>query len=379
MALNEFSRELLEFIYLLTQQKRLLTTLEMASLMKVSERTVRRWLTFLKKHCFDYYPYVDCRSLGLTYFEVLLSDVTNEKIYSIIPHSVYVMKGHDLSNYVRPHTIISFWISDKSVKAFKAFWQMVGEAGLAKARVMRFEPPVEYYPPFHELLDSHGAIKSDRQFDFRFFSETAGKTREAQKLDPLFIPIVFELFRENWNARMIWLNAKTKLKKDSDSYFRKVLGSSDDEKIFIVREKLKFLQENFDDFFSQIRVSYAPMIYRPDRIAATVYFDYLLDFNGLAESVASKIILLNIRKGEKRHSFYFVTSASGFREIIHELAKAGCENIQTIIRDISATDYYNKKRKFVKFPYWKLFDPVKKEWKFDSRTYLDELKKLGRV
>ncbi|MBI2041108.1 MAG: hypothetical protein HYT16_03315 [DPANN group archaeon] len=376
MAISIFDRHLLKFIYVLTQQKRLLNSSQASRLLGISDRTARRWLAFLKKQCFDYYLYPDCRSLGLRYFEVLLSDVKNEEICKVIPHSIYVMKGHDLSNYGGPCTILSFWIPQGFEKQFRQFWQEAKKTGLADAKIFEFDPPVEYYAQFHETLTKHGTIRLSKEQDFGFFSEALARNNSAHEFNPLSVPVIFEMFRENWSARLVWLNVKKKLGGAAEYYFNKPF-LSDAAKIFLIREEMNTLQDSFNEYFSQVRISYAPMIYRRDRIAAAVYFDFEGDTVTLAESAAGKALLLNVRKSDRQQSFYFVTCARGFSEIISELASAGCSQIKTIIRDIGATDYYKKKRKFVKFPYWELFEPKTRTWKFEYEKYLAELKRLS--
>ncbi len=375
MAISVFDRHLLKFVYMLTQQKRLLSSSQASRLAGISDRTARRWLAFLKKQCFDYYSYPDCRSLGLKYFEVLLSGVKNEEIYKAIPHSIYMMKGSDLSDGCKPCTIISFWIPLGFEKQFRQLWLAAEKLGLAKATVFEFDPPVEYYAPFHEILAKHGAIRLGKEHDFGFFSEALARENRLEEFSPLSVPVIFEMFRENWSARLIWLNAKRKLGSSAEHYFKKPF-LPDAAKIFLVREEMNALQQSFDKYFSQVRVSYAPMIYRPDRMSAAVYFDFDGDIAQLAESIANKALLLNVRKSARHQSFYFVTCARGFREIISELAGAGCSKIKIIARDFAATEHYNKKRRFVKFPYWDLFDPKTCKWKFYYQDYLKNLEIL---
>jgi hypothetical protein len=375
MSLSQFDPELMRFVSMLARQKKMLTPRDAGKLLGVSDRTVRRWLAFLRKQCFDYYPYINCEALGLKHYEVLLQDIKDEKIYSILPHSIYLLKGQDLMAGGRHCTMLALWVPKGSERDFRNFWRAVEKSKLAKCTAYEFEPPVEYYAPFHEAIGKDGELDFEQESDHSFFSKILREGREEQKFEPILVPIIFEMMREHWSARLIWLNAKRKIARQMKHYFRgQKINGSDQMKIFQMGRKLDYLQENFEKFFRQIRIVYGP--FSQDKLACLVYFDFGGDVAELAEKVASKTLLLNVRKSPGRKSFYFLTSGAGFNGIIKDLASSGCRNIQLIIGDKEGTDYYFKKRRQVKFQYWDVFEPETGGWKFELEKYLKRLDEL---
>ncbi len=374
MTLELFDRKLLEFIYFLTQQKVVVGPEGVSKIFGVSERTMRRWLAFLKKQRLDYYFYIDCRSLGLSYFEVVLENVKNEALYSIVPHHTYFMKGQNLGTFTAC-AIISYWMPDESKKQFRDFWRTAEKLGLAKCRVFEFEPPVEYYTPFHEIFSGTGNLKFEKDFDFTFFSRILRERKSKQALNPLCVPIIFERFYENWSPRLVWLNAKKKLGEKASLYFKN--ERSEGARLIAVKREMDFLQKNFGKFFRQIRLYYGPFN-AGIRISAFAYFNYAGDITDLAERIAGKTIMLNVRTSGNKHSFFFITDAYGFNYIVRTLADSGCSSTQLILRDEDYFKIYWKKRMRAKLQYQDLFDPKTGKWKFEHDMYAAELKKLAK-
>ncbi|HIH13746.1 MAG TPA: hypothetical protein HA224_00655 [Nanoarchaeota archaeon] len=374
MSLNPFNKELLEFLYALTLQKRILTAKQAGPLAGVSDRTARRWFSFLRKQCFDYYNYIDSRSIGLEYHEVLLFNVKNEQIYSIIPHRTYLMKCIDLAG-LKPFTQISYWIPKESMAEFEMFWRAVEKTGLASCKVMHLEPRAIYYSPFHKTLSSAGINHDYADADYGFFSKILADRKEKQVFEPLLIPLIFESFLENWNARIIWFNIKQKIKGKEKAYFGRQSDAPDEIKINIIREKLNYLCDNYEKFIRQADIDYAP--FNSDGfITVLLYFKCNSDIAKLAEKTACHTTRLYVRKSEKITSFYFMTDALGFNKILLDLAGAGCSNMHVSIKNSGATSHYYKKRK-IKFPYNDIFIPETCGWKFELNKYLHELEKLS--
>ncbi|MEK6807823.1 MAG: hypothetical protein AABX75_02220 [Nanoarchaeota archaeon] len=372
MSLDPLNKDLLRFLYLLTLQKKTLNSEEAGRLAGVSSRTARRWFAFLKKQCFDYYNYIDCRSIGLEYYEVLLSEVKNEQIYGIIPHRTYLMKCASLAS-LKPITQVSYWVPKEHTKEFELFWQAVENKGLARCKVLHLEPRAIYYSPLHEVL-SQTEINHDAGADYSFFSKILADKKEKQEFEPLLIPLIFESFRENWTARMIWFNLRKKIKGKEKAYFGKYHSALDEIKINIMREKLKYLCSNSEKFVRQVDIDYAPL--NSERfVTVLLYFKYNSDVARLAESTAPCTTRLSVRKSEKNTSFYFMTDALGFNKILLGLAEAGCTDMSILIKNNSATSHYYKKRK-IKFPYWDIFIPETCSWKFELGKYLSDLEKL---
>jgi hypothetical protein len=400
MALHTFDKRLLEFMYQLTLHQKLMAPKEMSQVItiqgkKVSERTIKRWLKWLKAHhYFTYYPHIITERIGLVKTVVFVSDLKNPKILDLIPYKTYLMSGASLRE-LKNTFVVHYAIPEKHLDEFKNFWRkaldakLIGNYELLKLRCSNI-----LYTPLHLAVEEDGRVDfSKKSRDASEIKIPDSKILNAEihskiKENPFLVPLLIEHYKAHASSKKIWFSMKQKLSESIWDYIKDIKiknKKNDGQGICLVRDTLNYLHKNFDMFFQQIRVSYGPL-----------YVDDNISFCGVLELRNENEIKELFKKLLKNSLFIaYNESASGKKELLFEITTnmSGMTEIFNMLSDLcnvkrisklvlfnytKSSEYWeNKTKGWLKQHYHELFDPKTVSWRYDSKKYLQELKPLS--
>jgi hypothetical protein len=359
---------------------------------KVSERTIKRWLKWLKTHhYFTYYPHVITERIGLAKTVVFLSGLKNHRILDIIPYKTYSMFGTEL-NSLRKTFVVHYALPKEYLKNFEKFWRKVLDKGLVDDyKVLKLKCSRAFYAPIHQLVNEDG--KLDLPKDSGFNTDTlAYETLDVEmhheiEKNPFLVPLLIEYYKAYISSKKVWHESKQKLSENIWDYIRdgRVRSKkSDGSSICFVHRTLDFLHRNFNVFFKQIRMAYGPL-YRDNNITLCIALDLKKGTCATdilrAISAQSLFMAYNESFAEERKLFLEVTTnTEGMNEIFHivsNFTNIGKVSKMVLLNYAKSSQYWEDKTKgWLKQHYHELFDPKTVSWSYDSEKYLSELKQL---
>lgn len=404
MALSPLDKKLLEFMYFLATDQEFMNSVKISKKLskkgkKVSDRTVRRWFNYLQKSCFDYFPYPKYKNLGLMPITMIVCNLKVDKVLNIIPYMMYIQKGIGFksSKMCKDYFLLMYLIPPDKISDFKKFWDFVCSKGLAEYYdLMEFRTPIDYYSPLHKILKQDGTLDFSTEYapnNTQFINKLKEnldcsheiKIHKGINKNPMIIPIILEYFREFWSSNKVWHSIKGKLKNSTWEYIKDIKKrkkKTDGVGIRHVQESLAYLQENFNDFFQQIRVVYEPLYSGKNNTLflslkhknkeSIIKLSKILSENSLLLTVYPPI---NIK--DTTTLFYIVTDNKKVVKILNDILPfiADSKRNITIFRDYErSSKYWNRLN--LKIDYKNLFDPVTLSWKYASNEYQKELSKL---
>lgn len=393
--LKQYNQKFLELAHFLALNKTFMNHSEVASAFakhkQISERTVRRWLKVMQKHCFDYFPGLCYECLGLRWVSVIIEDVKDYGFLKMLPHLAYTYPSVNFQNFKRSF-LLGYLIPEGCQKKLEKIFEYAKEKNLIDDYVLFITktPMIYSYAPFHDVIDSDGNLHFAGEHDNTYFTgllkenleqDCDCRMRDEIKKNPLVIPILFEYLREHWSSKKVWFNAKQKLKTKVWDYTRSVRKRTDAAGIKLVQEAHKLINRHANIFFKQTRVVYSPM---HDKAAIT----FLLlkpknyrDVPEFCERVSKNSLITGICQSSNKSvlGLYIVTSVEKLTKIIGEIVPLYTSRNfkpKALWLNREESNYYWKSRLHMKFDYSKVFDPKKCEWIYEHGKYMAELRKL---
>ncbi len=395
---DPFNRRLLSILYTLVRNKRYMNSYSIAEYLsydnkRISKRTVERWFRYLNKSEYEtgfaYYPYFRYEALGLNLFIIILTNLKNKELLDTIPYITHLTKGYD---GVNRYSISSYSVPVRESDRFKEFWKYAKKKGLFDD-YLSFESktPVAFYSPFHEIVSKNGKLIFPNNYDIDNSHFTKLLTSDLRKSppikmhdilpnNPLIVPIVIEYSRRNLSSKQVWLNIKKKMKNEVLNY---IGSNSDGVGIRYVQKTMRFLNQNFDSFFQQIRISYYPF-YKDN-----VTFYLLLKLKNrnsivkLAEEVSkhsiSIVVCPELEPSKNLVMIYVLTNIQEMDNVLYNIVP---DYVDRSWKNKVIIQHYEEakkhwKEKYTKLDYKGLFNLKKCEWIYNQKKYLRKLENLS--
>ena len=402
MVLSKYKPDILRFVYNLTRTEEVLSPLRLSKFLNsigqdVSDRTIKRWFNFLGADI-GYFSMINYSEIGLMSVAVLIKN-PNEIIVEIIPYLYHVFSGYDGTN-LDDYLIIQMLVPKGHIKEVEQFWNVSKDLKLIdEYDLFPFNNVVDIYSPFQDIIDETGQFIFEKQFDnSKFINLLNYKSRKSSVLkmnslvrkNPLLIPVLIEYSRERWSSHQVWEVVKSKLEVRVWKYVRKLrtrFKRTDFAGIALVQKILREVNNNYDNFFHQVRVLYWPLYDEKASIFQMfLKFKSKKDMLNFAEEMSkravvtifylpfdvnSKIVRVWVSTNSQQQSYIV-------RNILPKYIDLNYDN-KIIYRDIANTHKYwspDTYQKYVKLNYAKFFDPTICEWKFDLDEYLEDLNNL---
>ena len=405
MVLTKYDSGLLEMIYLLTRKQSHLNPSEVARYLseqgiRVTDRTVRRWFNYLQTHRFDYFPYPKFEAMGLTPVWVLTN--FNEKTLEAIPHKVAIVSGFDLRN-LEKRLLSLYLVPTERVKEFRKMWATAVDAkALDHCQLLEISSINSFYSPFHKLIDKNGIANFPEHDDVdnSYFTEMLRKSVESENSarmspricnNPMIVPIIWESFRKNASSRKIWNSFEKRAGKAAWCYINNSKVRREKKTgcgIRHVQNTMREMQNNFGEFFHQMKVSYNPLYTHHNNMFYMVLkLKRKEDIVPLSEKLSKHSISIVAYPPRDRKSsimmYYVLTNAKEEVKIISDLIQPYIDKSfdnRIIVEDFKGTakyrdpNLYHWKGHYMMSNYHKLFDPATCRWKFDAKGYERKLK-----
>lgn len=405
MVLGRYDTKLLEFIYMLTKKQKHMNSLEIAKYISsrdrmVTDRTVRRWFSYLRKYHFDYFPYPRYYAMGLVPVWVLMR--FNERFMEILPYKAAVVYGINFQNFEK--CLLNLYLIPAShIKEFKSLCSMGARDGVVK-KCHTFSSAVAYYSPFHRIFSKDGLVEfpEDHVIDNSYFSSilkhslnsnSSNELREEITENPFIIPVILEYFREHRSSHQVWNSFRRKLGDKAWEYVkdsrirRERKGGAG---IRLVQRTMKELHDNFHEFFHQIRVVYYPFYSHENNILYLMLklkrrSDIVPLSELLSKHAVSIVTYPPLNHKSKEIMYYVLTNKKQTMNIISNLIQPYIDksyNNMIIYEDFNASLKYRgpKSRHWRKYylrsNYHRLFDPETAKWKFSTKRYEKDIRKL---
>lgn len=388
-----FDAKLMEFMYSLTLYKEFMNSQKISKVIKiggkkVTDRTIRRWLTFLREgRKFNYFLNAKHNILGLNSIWVLVSGVKNKNVFDIIPFLTYIVKGWCLFSLEESY-IAQYYIPYKQVNEFTNFWKSAKEKGIIKDVILsRVKPSISIYQPFHRVLDSNGVFKYQNDPNEYFLKLLEMGLREEYSPDlhpliqehPLLVPIMSEIFGEHLSSYKLWDNMKQKLGEQIWDYMPPKLRRRKKEGAAIkyVQHLISLIHSNFDEFIQQVRVSYTPIYINNTGVylfAKSKDNSEILRFANMVGRHSVQTVISPAVGKRDYHVFYLVTQFNSLTKILNSLKFSDINIGRLFVQDI---EFVKDVGTYSKINYAKAFDPTNLSWKYDHKRYMKELKNLS--
>jgi hypothetical protein len=298
--------------------------------------------------------------------------------------------------------LVTYLIPKGCAGQFRKFWSIALQRGLISYyRLFESRCPVYFYSPFHELVGDDGRMNFPENYDAKhqFFQDLLKRLLEEGaevsmhdriRKNPFIIPLVFEYFREHWSSHRVWKSMKRKLGDDIWKYIKDPKagrGHKDGAGIRFVQRTTRELCDNFDEFFSQMRVVYYPLYSNE----SSIFYLFLKlkrrdAIYELAEVISDHSLSMAVYppmgKKSKNVMFYVLTNKPMSMEIMGNLIQPYLDKAwdnKIILEDFKGSlKYWRRNSEFwtkhnMKAVYHKLFDPTTCTWKFDAKAYARKL------
>jgi hypothetical protein len=404
MTLHTFDKRLLEFMYQLTLHQKLMAPKEMAQVItiqgkKVSERTIKRWLKWLKAHhYFTYYLYTNYPKIGLVNANCILRGVKDDRIVKIIPFQDYLMKGIDMTR-TKDCFFISYLMPQKNISDLKEFCKKAIKLNLIESYdIFETKQITTLYSEKHRIINEHGNVISHK-LDLDTYFENLLQSKVCKnhsigvddyaKKNPIVVPLMLEYLKDHASFKTAWSKMKSKLGEGIWDYvgdLKTKLKKSDGAGIVYVQKTMRYLHTNLKDYFTQVRVSYGPL-YSGENVNLYVFLklkkkEQIID---LAREISKNSIYVLVNELNDRNmdvGIDFVTNNKFASEILSTIIPKYADtsksnSIMWLSYHCSSPYWESTTKNWIRFNYHRLFDPKTVSWKYDSKKYLDELKQLS--
>lgn len=289
---EKFQKNKLQFISFLARNQKILSPEEISKAFeingkKVCERTIRRWFRSLQKSSepLDYYPVPRYEKFGFVYSWVLLENVNANvaDLIKIIPYITFFLSGTRLDS-LKESVLVAYFTPKDNIKDFEEFWRRARALNLIGSfTIFHAQRTVYFYSKLHETFHKGVAnfeVEDDDYFH-KILRSSLRKRTEVEldpyiKKNPLAMAIISEHFKEQWPATKVWASAKQKLGDGIWDYIRDIharLKRTDSAGVKFVRETFKDLNKDFETFFQQVKLDYAPLWLHKNNLFAYILLD----------------------------------------------------------------------------------------------------------
>ena len=400
MVLHTFDKRLLEFMYQLTLHQKLMTPKEMSQNItiqgkKVSERTIKRWLKHLKEnYYFTYYPSINYECLGLSGVGLVLLGLKHASVLDAIPYKTYLMKGVDLKSHENCF-FANYRIPEGKFDEFYNFWKTAKNKGIVKDFfAFKLKQIITAYSPIHKVIEPRGTLTFADNLDV----ETSESVKRAMRAEPkqnnqikvpLVVPIILEHFKDYVSSKKIWYKLKEKFGGEVWSIIKKshplvrVKKQTDGAGIKCVQHTLKFLYQNFDEFFQQIKFAYGPLYSKNINLYFALQLKNPQNLEVLVTSLLRKSACVITYKTYKNGQVILelITNSESVASIVSLVSSLAARSKlnRVLLMDYGDSSAYweNETKGWLKQHYHELFNPKTASWKYDSKKYLRELQQLS--
>ncbi len=393
-----FDHRLLKLVGFLARQSAWLSANEMSEQFRldgktVSIRTIYRWLGYLRKRAFVYYPYPRANLLALQEVIVRIHGLRNPAILRIMPFGASFKVEIDLPEGA-PVVSQGYWVPGSSMSEFGAFWQSAVETGLAD-HVELFESRNSHfiYSPFHHLIREDGVVELREPVDNGFFGSILKRNLErpfevklgkAYASSPLLIPLVLEHIWEHFSSRQLWrairARGEAQIARFADGQFARYLhrpGAA----MQLLQQQWEELLQRFEEVFIQARVNYGW-----DDLPGLTMLTFRLDLGsveGIVEAalrLSERTVFTGIHPSAHQRGMCQISCRLPHDQVIPciKLAKQFHRGhaIPLIALLDGPTTMSLFDRHFCKLD-WTLFDSSDLRWRFPIGTYLRELEEIA--
>jgi hypothetical protein len=404
MTLDYFDPKLLKFMYFLVTRQRFMNSVQIADELRingehVTDRTVRRWMTFLNnERNFNYFINAKHESLGLMPIFVLMHNLKKTKVLDIIPYLAYVEYGICLGKMDNGF-LVEYFLPPENLKKLKLFLDdCVNRGFMDNYEVHPCCSAIALYSQFHKVVDKDGNLRfeNNNEKELTYFTGLLEQKLNKRikcgihpgiKRNPLIVPLLCEHFREaSLSSKKAYGLLKERVGEKMWDYFRDLkikrkrnCGAC----VKFIQKTIKYLHENAEDFVQQVRISYTPL-YLGENVG--VYLIVRLKENrsvvDFAMEVAKKSLQLLVhppynRKGQM--IFFIITNFRALVEILNEILPKYIDpspNNKLFLRDLHKTRFWQESKLHNKINYCDVFDPVNVKWKYLHQEYMSKLKKM---
>ncbi|MCD6476648.1 MAG: hypothetical protein J7K26_00580, partial [Candidatus Aenigmarchaeota archaeon] len=258
------------------------------------------------------------------------------------------------------------------------------------------------YSPFHKIINENGFIDfpKDIKYDTGIFENLLQrnikkniriKINKAIYKNPLTLPVLCEYQEEeHWSSKKVWYEIKKKLGPDIWKYVNgiKFNKRKNGYGILLVQKILKELHKDFDVFLQQIRVTYLPLYIKNVGIYAILKMKNMgsiVKFSkALSENCLSLVVCPPLNKNSKIVILYIITNAEKAIKILYDIIPKYVDKKfknRIIWKDVKKSrcaqiGNFSRASMHLKIDYKNLFDIENMKWKFETKKYIEKLKKL---
>jgi len=400
MALHTFDKRLLEFMYQLTLHQKLMTHKEMSQVItiqgeKVSERTIKRWLKYLKEnHYFTYHPSIKFEQLGLQSVVIILYGLKNQSILDIIPYKIYLMRGTDFK-INQDCFFINYKIPIGNFEKFCDFWRVARTKGIIENfSVFEIEQVTALYSPIHKMISPNGSIsatEADNNYFLDLLETRLNKIEKKSKFSAPFMTLVaIEYLKDFASSNKVWEQLYKKFGDDIWLLMKKcptiklqIKKRSSGVGIMCVQKVLRYLRENSDSLIQQIRLAYGPLYAKNVNLQITFKTKDKPTLLSLIRKISKFSLSIIFYHLPLRNvaMLELVTSGELVSDILLNIKNAALKSkVNRLIwfdyKD-SSNFWESKKESWLKLKHQDLFDPETVSWRYDSKKYLHEINMLS--
>lgn len=406
MTTGIFDKKLLEFMYFLTTQQKFMNSQQISKVLtikgkKVTDRTIRRWFTHLKKdRNFNYFPYAKYEKLGLLPVYVFIEGMTNPEVLEIVPYNVYVEAGIN-SKTIKSMVVVEYFVPFKMYDKFDIFWRKARKLKLIKNfKLVRCKSAVASFSPFHRAIsnshiDLSGITEADHKKHTEILREAINEVSVPEfdkeiKKNPLIALMLLSYFREHYSSTKLWSLFKKSLGEKIWDYvpdYKIRSRKRDSGGIKFLQKTLKHVHSNYNSYIRQLRVSYKPF-YAGNTVGVYITIklknkDKFLEFaSQLAKHSLIGVVHPSFKSGDHSIFHMVATNANNFTKVLGSLLQnyvSNTNNTIVVLRDFDKTHELLERPSFNKVNYTHLLDPQTCEWRYEHKKYLRQLESLVKT
>ena len=168
MALSNYSKDLLKFMYNLTFTPKINPPIHIAKFLEtkgqnVSERTIKRWLRYLGNDI-SYYSRINYASLNLQTIYALIKK-PKKGLLKAMPYAVAPFHGYNATNLERFLGVLCPIPVGKE-KELVEFFETAKSLNLIEDyELFPYNQVADAYLPFHEICDLEGNFNFNKEYD----------------------------------------------------------------------------------------------------------------------------------------------------------------------------------------------------------------------
>jgi hypothetical protein len=399
MTTHPFDKKLMEFMYFLTRNQKIMSSIEMSKCVKingkpVTDRTIRRWFKVLQNNVFSYFPNPKHECLGLVPNYVHLINLNDESILKIIPYLSHVEIGVDLKA-AKPVYLAQYFIPLHGLKKFNKFWCKVRSDKLVdNFHVYKSRSATAIYSPFHKIIMKDGNLHfpEDSVIDNSYFisllkkhlnNESCCKIHHIVVENPLITLILYKLFKFRYHSsHKLWYELKKEFGNTIWNYIknRRIRAEKNDYKgIKYVQQMLRIIHNNFDQILQQLRLSYQ---YFCMGEKTCLYFILKLKNQEEILKISRELskhtlqLLVHPPLEKKDYTIFYALTSNSQLQHLFSILLACNTGLRILVKDVEKSAKLDVE---IKHGFKALFDPETCAWKYDHTDYMQQLDSLAKT